>query len=187
MVDVVALVLRWVHVLSAIVLVGGSVFMYWVLRPIVAAWEQSQREQFHEQLRKRWALVVHGGIVLLLVSGLMNIMRINPQLSSQIKATYHSLLGIKVLVALGVFFLASSLVGRGEAFAAIRRRRHMWLAVAVALAVVVVLCSGYLRTLRDQASAANPTGGQTFVPDSAAPRLLEPLGTVNHQGETPAS
>ncbi len=154
--DYLALVLRWIHLLSAITLVGGSLFAFLVLRPWLASLPEEQRRQIHQQLRARWAKVVFVGIALLLVTGLVNIMRINAQLPPELKKTYHPLLGIKVLVALGVFFLASALAGKSAAFQGLRAHWARTLGVVVLLGVLVVLISGYLRTLRDVAAETAP-------------------------------
>ena len=149
--DYLGLILRWIHLLSAVTLVGGAVFSLLVLRPWLSSLPEQQQEEHQQQLRRRWAPVVFTTIGLLLLTGLVNIMRINPQLPEAIKKTYHPLLGIKVLVALGAFFLASALAGRSEAFQSIRRRGALYLGVAVLLGVLVILISGYLRVLRDSA------------------------------------
>ena len=52
-----------------------------------------------------------------------------------------------MITALLVFTLAIGLTGRSEAFAPLRRNRRLWLAVNLALAVVVVLISGVLRNI----------------------------------------
>ncbi len=173
--DYLALVLRWIHLLSAITLVGGSVFAFLVLRPWLASLPEQQRQKVRQELRGRWAAVVFTGIALLLVTGLVNIMRINAQLPPDVRKTYHPLLGIKVLVALGVFFLASALAGRSEAFQKLRSHWGRTLGVVVLLGVLVVLLSGYLRVLRDGAAA----GSQNPPPSQPA--------AINHPGELPAA
>src|SRR5437870_3822681 len=70
--DVLALIFRWLHIGPAIVLVGGTAFMLFVLLP--AAKEISDEE--HQKLRagvlSRWKRFVHTGIALFLISGFYN-------------------------------------------------------------------------------------------------------------------
>lgn len=167
--DYLALVLRWIHLLSAITLVGGSLFAFLVLRPWLASLPEEQRQQVRQELRGRWAAVVFAGIALLLVTGLVNIMRINAQLPPELKKTYHPLLGIKVLLALGVFFLASALAGKSAALEGLRAHWTRTLTVVVLLGVAVVMISGYLRTLRDGAmTAPRPPAGVSHPAASPA-------------------
>ncbi len=159
--DYLALVLRWVHLLSAVTLVGGAIFSFLVLRPWLESLPEEERLSVRRQLRGRWAAVVFVGIGLLLVTGLVNIMRINAQLPADLRKTYHPLLGVKVLVALAVFFLASALAGRSEAFQKLRAHWGRTLGLVVLLGVMVVLISGYLRLLRDGAA---PSAGEEPAP-----------------------
>ncbi len=172
--DYLSLVLRWIHLLSAITLVGGALFAFLVLRPWLATLPEDQRQRVQQSLRARWAAVIFTGIALLLITGLVNIMRINAQLPPDVRKTYHPLLGIKVLVALGVFFLASALAGKSEAFEKLRAHWGRTLGVVVLLGVVVVLISGYLRVMRDQGAASAPPDKQAInrpaeLPETGAP------------------
>jgi hypothetical protein len=59
---------------------------------------------------------------------------------------YWLLFAVKFFAALGVFFLASALVGRSPAFATLRNQPRRWLGLIVLLAAVIVLLSGLMRT-----------------------------------------
>jgi hypothetical protein len=96
---------------------------------------------------------VIGAITLLLASGLANFLLFNDAAQAWEDGTwmkqtkYHALFGVKFLLALGVFYLASGLVGRGEGTAWIRANRGKWLSVTLLLAVGVVMISGWMRGL----------------------------------------
>ncbi len=62
---------------------------------------------------------------------------------------YHMLFGIKVLAAFAVFFLASALAGRTAGMAPFRKNAKLWLSVLLALAVLIVVCGGIMRSLHD--------------------------------------
>jgi hypothetical protein len=100
-------------------------------------------------------------IAFLLVSGIYNV--IKKEQPPGVTALYHALFGIKFLLALVIFFVASALVGRSPALARIRRNARFWLSVNMALAITVVCISGVLRVLpqgnkpaKPAASAAGP-------------------------------
>ena len=153
--EAVLLLLRWAHILGAILTVGGLFFARFAFLPAVAEVDDATREKLHEAVRRRWLPWVIGGITLLLVSGLTNFLLFNDAVKSQGWAdgqwmrqnSYHAIFGVKFLLALGVFYFASGLVGRGSGTAWIRQDRARWLAVTLGLAVAVVMLSGWLRNL----------------------------------------
>ena len=141
------IVFRWMHILAAVIAIGGTVFMRFVLLPSV---RETLTEEQHVVLRAklmgRWRLVVIICIAALLVSGLYNFMTTSLE-KAQHHAVYHPLFGVKFLAALGVFFIASALTGRTTALAAIRQNASSWMLVATVLGVTVILISGVLRNL----------------------------------------
>ncbi len=138
--EFIELVSRWVHVGAAIVLLGGSAFTRFVLMPAAA---ESLSETEHENLRQRvmgrWKRIVMIGIGLLLASGLYNYLN-----SGKSGGLYHGLMGVKMLLAFGVFFFASALTGRSAGLAAIRNDARKWLTVLILMATIVVAIAGFL-------------------------------------------
>lgn len=147
-VDVVGLISRWVHLLSVIAVVGGAIFQRFALHPaLTAARPAGSNDNLVDAIRGRWARFVHASIALLLLSGGFNFYRL--VLTKDVAPLpYHAIFGVKLLLALTVFFVASALVSRGRGFAGIRARRATWLSVAVVLAVLIVLISGALAQIR---------------------------------------
>ena len=62
--------LKTVHVLSAVVWVGGMFFAYLVLRPSLAVLEPPQRIALHTQIFRRFFLMVWHAMPLLILTGL---------------------------------------------------------------------------------------------------------------------
>ena len=139
--EFVDLVSRWIHVGAAIVLLGGSAFIRFVLIPSAT---ESLTDAEHEKLRERvigrWKRFVMVGIALLLASGFYNYLT-----SGKSGGLYHGLMGVKMLLAFGVFFLASALTGRSAGLAAIRNNARKWLTVLILIATIVVAIAGYLK------------------------------------------
>jgi len=149
---------RWAHVGTAIVLLGGSVFMRFVLMPSADTLDDDTHAGLRSQVMGRWKRFVHMGILLLLVSGFYNYLVVMiPKHKGD--GLYHALLGTKILLALGIFFLASALVGRSAKFEALRANRGKWLLVIVLLGAVIVAISGFLkvRPIPTKAPAAEET------------------------------
>lgn len=146
-VEILPLIMRWLHILSAITAIGGAIFMRLVLHPTVAA---NLTDEEHMRLRaplmKRWKMFVRTCIALFLISGLYNYMLVEMPLHEG-QGIYHMLFGIKFLLALVVFFLAEALSASGTTFAGIKAKAPLYLGLLVFLAVIIVLISGYMRAL----------------------------------------
>jgi uncharacterized membrane protein len=149
-----SLLFRWLHLLAAIAAVGGTIFIRFALLPSMSILPEEHRKSLQDALRSRWSKVVMAAILLLLVSGLYNFFVIlrglaaNPH-AAEIKGMYHAFFGIKVLLALAIFFIASALVGRSAAFDKMRANARFWATVNIALAVLLICISGFLRFSRD--------------------------------------
>jgi len=141
------IVARWAHILAAVVVVGGLVFVRLILAPAAqATLDEDGRSALRRAITARWKPVVWACIALLLVSGFYNFATISLAKAKE-AAVYHPLFGIKFLAALVVFFIASVLVGRSKATEKLRARSPSLLAAAIASAVVVILVSGVLKNL----------------------------------------
>lgn len=143
--DWLGIVFRWLHILSAITAVGGTIFMRMALMPSVAVLSDQQHQALREQVRSRWVKFVMAAILFLIVSGIYNVFARLHTIDETYKRLYHGLFGVKVLLALVIFFLASALTGRSPKLAPIRQNAKLWLSVNMALAIVVVGISGVLR------------------------------------------
>lgn len=139
---VLMLVSRWLHVLSAIVMAGGTIFMRFALIPALGASTPEMRQEVQTSVLNRWRLYVHATITVLIVTGFYNFYA----RMSQVKPMpYHALFGLKFLLAMVIFFIASVLVGRSKGLKPMRDNAKFWLNVNVVLAVIVVLIAGGMR------------------------------------------
>ena len=134
---------RFAHVGTAIAMVGGSLFMLWVLMPSAKQLPEDAHEQLAAAVVGRWKRFVHAGILLLLVSGGYNFARAIPQHRGD--SLYHALVGTKILLALAVFFLAAALVGRSAKLQPIRDQRAKWMKIMIFLAALIVAISGFVK------------------------------------------
>lgn len=156
-----AVLSRFVHVATAIVLVGGSVFTLLVLLPAGRQIDEGSHAQLLAAVIQRWKRYVHLGIVLFLISGIYNYMQaieLHPG-----DGPYHAMMGIKMLLALVVFFIAAALVGRSAKLEGVRRQRGKWLTALVLIALVIVAISGFLK-IRGVPSTLSPE----IAPDTVA-------------------
>jgi putative copper export protein len=141
--DFVGLAFRWMHILAAIAAVGGMIFLRLALMPSIGVLSDDARKSLHEAVRSRWSKVVMAAIVLLLVSGLYNV--VVTATRNELPAYYMPFFAVKFLLSLGIFFISSALVGRAPAFEPIRRNARFWLTLNLILAIALVCMAGVLR------------------------------------------
>lgn len=153
--DPTLLLLRWAHILAAIVAMGGLVFARFALVPALSDLDAPTRDRIHDGIRRRWLPWVIGAITLLLASGLANFLLFNGRVKAEgwadgqwmRQTSYHALFGAKFLLAMAAFYFASALVGRGEGTQWVRNDRAKWLSVTLGLMLAVVLLSSWMRQL----------------------------------------
>lgn len=135
--DPVDLILRWAHILPAVVLAGGILFQW------LSATAEDSDEERTETVRRKWSKVVMACAGLLLVSGLANTGR--AAMAYDLPLHYNLVLLVKILLALGVFYLASLLAGRSETAKKFQANRAKWLKVTGMLLIAIVLLGGVMK------------------------------------------
>src|SRR5947209_4952592 len=155
------LLLRYMHILGAIALMGGTIFMRFALRPVVVGLPPETRTAVHEQVRGRWSKFVMLASALLLVSGITNLAlagRYDFQPILGMDKGYHIVVGVKFLLALPIFFIAALLTGRSSLAKKVQANAEFWMNINLALALVMVLMGGYLKFVSRSSKA--PAAGQ---------------------------
>jgi len=164
--DPVTLLLRWAHILAAIVAMGALVFARFGLLPALGDFDAATRDRIHDSIRRRWLPWVIGAITVLLASGLANFLLFNGRVKAEgwadgawmRQTSYHALFGAKFLLAMVAFYFASALVGRGEGTQWVRNDRAKWLSVTLGTMLAVVLLSGWMRQLHTGPNVAVDSG-----------------------------
>ncbi len=135
---------RWLHVIFAIVLLGGGIFIRFVLQPAAAELSEDQHATLHSRVVARWKRLVMICIGLLLLSGFYNyIVVMIPKHKGD--GLYHGLMGGKMILAFVVFFLVSALTGKSAGLQKIRDNSRFWTLVTVILGIIIVLIAGFLK------------------------------------------
>ena len=138
------IVSRVVHVATAIVVLGGSIFIRFVLMPAAALLPEEEHRTLRHNIMGTWKVLVMIGVVLFLGSGFYNYLVVSLP-NHRGDSPYNALMGIKILLAFGIFFLLSALTGRAPAFEGIRNNSKLWLNITILLGVLVVAIAGYLK------------------------------------------
>jgi uncharacterized membrane protein len=136
---------RILHILGAIILVGGIFYVRNVVSPISAAGGAVAADQQFGGRRAAWAMWVGIATLLLLVTGLWNYMQII-KTNERMASSYHMIAGFKMLAGLALFGLAAVLAGRSPAAERFRLRMRLWLNVCLVLGIATVVLGGVLRS-----------------------------------------
>lgn len=171
-IDVLNLVSRWLHILAAITAVGGTIFARFVVVPSLEPLSADERSALHAAMRTRWSKIVAAAIGFLILSGLYNFGYLS--FEYQLPRWYHPLFGVKFLLAMAIFMIASLLSGKTAAADNLRRNLKLWLNVNIVLAVIVVCISGVLRTAdRIPKAPAAESSAPSDTPTGPAPQARE--------------
>ncbi len=127
-------IMRWLHLSSAIVLIGGSVYWRLVLMPSSFALPADERDVLDERDAANFRPFVAAAIAGLLLSGIFNILA-NPGHSR----VHNIMLAIKLLLAAHVFAAVLAAVRARKA-----GRMRTLTGVAISGAVIIGI-SAYLR------------------------------------------
>jgi len=162
-------IVRGIHLFAAMVAVGALVFQRVALRP---ALDETGSAALAEAVRRRWAPWVHGTITILLATGFWRFFTVGLP-KGEADPSYHMWFGMKFLAALGVFFVASALIGRSPALARFRNAGRATLGAGILLAIAVIAISVHLRELgtvpHDSGPEERSPSGAPAVPGEGGP------------------
>lgn len=133
---------RVLHIVTAMILVGGIFYMRTILAPAGA-------DACFAGRRAVWAKWAGIATALLLATGIYNLMQVIGQAKAdgeKLPAAYHMLFGVKFLLALLVMFLVAILAGKTTAAERFREQMQKWLNIAWLAAIMIIVIAVVLRT-----------------------------------------
>lgn len=149
------LLMRWVHIFSAIVLIGGTMFIFAALLPVLAkTGAPEERAKLRDTFMRRWKLFSHVGIVLIFATGIYNLMHVlgsKADGEAAVGSFYILLFCAKFALALAVFalvFIGTSTMKWSES---LRERKGLWW-LLIAASIAVVLVANIMKFVSHQAS-----------------------------------
>lgn len=162
------LLARISHIVGAIILVGGQFYIRFVLTPPNLQAGDTSADRIFGGHRTAWARCTGGATALILIAGIINYVLIIKQ-HERFDASYHMLMGFKILAATGAFLLAALLAGKTAAADAIRQKWRMWLIVCLLLGFVAVALGSVLRTYPHVRKADAGGAPQLVAPANPSP------------------
>ena len=137
-----SIIMQWVHLMGAVVGLGGMGFLLLILIPSLGVLSAEQREVLSKAVAGRFRWASWSAMTLLLLSGLYNNRRYYWE---EPWGPAWKFLTLKILLAFTLFAIVLALTIPLRVFEPLRARRRTWLLVAFILGVAVVLISAYLR------------------------------------------
>jgi len=148
--EIIAYPSRFLHIATAIVLIGGTTALRFAVLPALSG----QPPELTQAIRGRWRMFVHIGIAIFIATGFYNYGYVMVSGSHKGDGLYHALVGIKMMLAFGVFFLASVLVGRSEGTQKFRDEHTKWMTILLLIAFVIIGISSFVKVRGIPAPAA---------------------------------
>ena len=153
---------RILHILGAMILVGGLFYLWAVVMPSPAAANAVTVDQKFGGLRAKWAMWIGVATLILLVTGLWNFFQIIR--TYELASSYHMVFGLKFLAALVLFLLAALVAGRSVAAETMREKMGFWLGACLAIGILTVALGSLLRSYPH-----NPKVSMDVAPAAVAP------------------
>lgn len=120
------------HVLSAILAVGGVAFLRFVVLPTADGLPESERGPFLKRVQKKFTPILHGSFLVLILTGLHHVTRL---VRSGLAVPGELL--VKIVLALVIIFIGVALTLPGG-FEGMKAKRGAWLLLNLILALIVV-------------------------------------------------
>jgi uncharacterized membrane protein len=98
MTEALNVIMRWLHITSVVVLVGGVLYARLVVAPAVGALPAAEQDTLGDAMAARFRSLLYLTVLFLLATGIYNLF-----LNLGRGPLYQALLGIKMLLALHVF------------------------------------------------------------------------------------
>jgi uncharacterized membrane protein len=145
--EILNVIVRILHIGSAIALLGGTLFALAALLPAMKVLDEGFKQNLMSVAQKRFYRISHPAIVLLLLTGVYQWVS-NSGVYEEAGPALHGVLGMKILLALAIFVIIFA-----QTFGVIRNPGR-WMKINLAMGTVVVILAAVLRHLHMAALAA---------------------------------
>lgn len=136
MTEALNVMMRWLHITSVVVLIGGVLYARLVVAPAIASLPAAEQDTLGDAMAARFRSLLYLAVLFLLATGIYNLF-----LNLGRGPLYQALLGIKILLALHVF-AAGILIVKPK-----NPKRTRQLTGIVISGVIIIAISAVLRQL----------------------------------------
>jgi uncharacterized membrane protein len=156
------ILMRYLHVVTACLAVGGAFFIRFLLPIGTRDLDAEGKEYVMLRSRRAFKMVVHPAMLAFIVSGVYNSIRLFPQYKAN-PPMLHSLWGTHIILALVIFGISIYLLKGVEP----PRNHRSWMKVNVGLMLVVILVASSLKWAREHENPRMvPTKTPPAVPNA---------------------
>jgi uncharacterized membrane protein len=149
---VIAILFRWLHVVAAALAIGGVFFVRVILPVGLRTLDETSRTQVMLACRRVFKMVIHTCILLLLVSGIYNSIRLFPQYRVN-PPLLHGLWGGHILLGLCVFGISLWLLSGKQPPAS----APGFMTLNLVLLLILVAVASSLKTAREMSQHTSET------------------------------
>jgi uncharacterized membrane protein len=135
----IAFLARWIHIASAVTVLGGMLFAVLAWLPGLQTAPEADQQRWSDAIAAKYRPWFLAGVVGLLASGLYNYLR-HAQ-AKDVPTMYHMIFGMKFLLALHVFTVGYLALRRGNA------KRARQITGVVLSGLVILVLSVWMRYL----------------------------------------
>jgi uncharacterized membrane protein len=128
--------MRWIHITSIVIAVGGLIFARFALHPSLARLPEAQRQSVVDGIASRFSPWIWAALAGAVVSGLYNFLT-----KPSYPPGYHMWFGIKALLALHIIAVLILLARPRGSY----EKRARWMSGVIASGLAVFAISAYLR------------------------------------------
>jgi len=143
--------MQWLHIASAVVLIGGLFFLGVILLPALKVLPEHLRSSMVQTVFQRFRVLVWAATLTILISGVYNFittlrtLRVDAHETAEDASMYILTLGLKLLIVFVIFTFGLLLTCPYPVFAPIQKRPTPWLNLAMVLGLIVLFLSAFLR------------------------------------------
>jgi uncharacterized membrane protein len=142
--SVLDILMRYLHVVSACLAVGGAFFIRFLLPVGTRDLDAENKDFVLLRSRRAFKMLVHPAMLGFIVSGVYNSIRLFPQYKAN-PPVLHGLWGTHILLALAIFTISIFLLKGVEP----RRKHRGWMKVNFVLMLVTILVASSLKWARE--------------------------------------
>ncbi len=135
-------IIKFLHVASAGIVMGGVAFALWALMPSMGGIDPEAAEKLMGGVIPRFGRMIWIVIALLVLTGIWMLVVVTG--AGVPRPLYHSILGIKVILALGIFFIAFGVLAPVKALESMRQNRKRWMVINIHLIAIVFFLGVWL-------------------------------------------
>ena len=140
------LLCRVLHIAATCTSLGGLFYARLVLWPLVPTLPENQRQAFLEAAIKRFAWIKWTGVIVVVISGLIQWYITWPSVLNQ--RLYLICFAVKMLGALGLFSITFLLVLPSDRLRGMQRHRGFWSLINLICALTILIGAALMRNVR---------------------------------------